>query len=383
MRTDAEVLDGRYRLTDRLGRGGAADVFVADDLRLGRPVAVKRYRSARYGVGLRRFMVEAELHAGLSHPGLLKVFDVCFDGERPFLVLQYAAGGSLRDRLDSGPLRPDRVAALGADLADVLSYVHTNGIVHRDIKPSNVLFNSEGDCYLADFGIARALGAAHLTASNEFIGTAAYLAPEQVLDRDPGTPADVYALGLLLLECLTGAPEYAGSDVEMAVARLNRPPRIAVRWGHEWRAVLSAMTAADPADRPDAARCAELLRAVGSGQTKVFAVPVRRAKTRALAGVAALAVLVAAGAASAAGPTTTTGRPESDPSQVVPATQQAPQTAQSGASQTEAPPTEAPNAVAPAAEKPPPAPPGGKSGKGGGPKGEEHDNSGPGRSEND
>jgi len=382
VRTETRVLDGRYRLGRELGRGGAADVHVAHDLRLEREVAVKRYRSARHGIGLRRFMAEAELLAGLSHPGLLTIFDVCHDGERPFLVLQYAAGGSLRDRLDTGPLWPDRVAALGAELAEVLAYVHDKGIVHRDVKPSNVLFNPDGDCYLADFGIARALGAAHLTDSNEFIGTAAYLAPEQVLGQPVGQKADVYALGLVLLECLNGEPEYQGGDVEMAVARLNRPPKITGEWGPEWRAVLTAMTAADPDDRPTAAEAADLLRAIETGRTRLLpTVAIPRKAPRVLAGAAVLSALVAATFAVTSGPTPTTGRPVSDPAQVVEETQQP--VAQEQVEET-SPPTEAavpngavPNAVAPAAEHPaPPAAqpptkdnkgPGKGHGKGGGP----------------
>jgi serine/threonine protein kinase len=362
VRTETRIIDGRYRLGSEIGRGGAADVHVAQDLRLGREVAIKRYRSARHGIGLRRFMAEAELLAGLSHPGLLTVFDVCHDGERPFLVLQYAPGGSLRDRLDTGPLWPDRVAALGAELAEVLAYVHGKGIVHRDIKPSNVLFNVDGDCYLADFGIARALGAAHLTDSNEFIGTAAYLAPEQVLDRDPGPKADIYALGLVLLECLSGEPEYTGTDVEMAVARLNRPPKITGEFGPEWKAVLTAMTAADPDDRPTAAECAEWLRGIEAGKTQALPLPVTPSRTpRVLAGAAVLAALVAAGLAFTSGPTPTTGRPVSDPAQVVteqPVAQQAEQ--QQPTTETVVPNA---NAVAPAAEhsphatNPPAAPP--------------------------
>jgi serine/threonine protein kinase len=314
------LLDNRYRLGASIGRGGMADVYAADDLRLDRRVAVKRYRSGAHGVGLRRFLGEAELLARLSHPRLLTVYDVSHDGERPFLVLQLASGGTLRDRLDNGPLPPVTVSQLGADLAEVLAYVHANGIVHRDLKPSNVLFGAGEDCYLADFGIARALGAAHLTDSAEYVGTAAYLAPEQVVDRDPGPPADVYALGLVLLECLTGEPEYAGTDVEMALARLSRPPRIPAKWGRQWRAVLSSMTATNPADRPDATRCATLLAAIEPGATRSLRVPMTRRTRTVYAGVAGLATAGAAALLLTAGPTPTLGTPVSDPAKVAPTT---------------------------------------------------------------
>lgn len=293
-----------------------ADVYEAWDLRLERKVAIKRYRAAPHGVGLRRFMSEAELLGGLSHPGLLTVFDMSFDGERPFLVLRLATGGTLRDRLDTGPLLPSRAAEIGAAVAEVLAYVHEQGIVHRDVKPSNVLFDEESDCYLADFGIARALGAEHMTDTHEFVGTAAYLAPEQVEDRSPGAPVDVYALGLVLLECLTGRPEYEGADIEVALARLTRAPRIPGAWGQEWRAVLTAMTAADPAERPDAAQCVTLLRALETGDTIPMTIPPRR-PSRIYAGVATMAAAMVAMFAFTSGPILVNGKPAADPTQVV------------------------------------------------------------------
>jgi serine/threonine protein kinase len=313
------LLDRRYRLGPRLGQGGMADVHEAWDVRLERRVAIKRYRPAPYGTGFRRFMAEGELLGGLSHPGLLTLYDVSFDGERPFLVLRLATAGTLRDRLDTGPLEPERAAEIGAAIADALAYVHARGIVHRDIKPSNVLFNAEGDCYLADFGIAVAEGAAHLTDSKEFVGTAAYLAPEQVSDSGPGPAADVYALGLVLLECLTGEPEYTGTDAEVVVARLSRPPRVPGTWGPEWRAVLSAMMAADPEDRPDAAQCVTLLRALEAGETVPMAVPTRKAP-KVCAGVAALAAAAVAVFAFTAGPAQLPGHPRADPTKVVSST---------------------------------------------------------------
>jgi eukaryotic-like serine/threonine-protein kinase len=309
------IVDGRYRLGPRLGRGGMADVFEAWDERLERKVAIKRYRDAPIGVGLRRFMSEAELLGRLSHPGLLTVFDVSFDGERPFLVLRLATGGSLADRLATGSLLATRVAEIGAAVAEVLTYIHARGIVHRDVKPSNLLFDDEGECYLADFGIATTVGAEHITEANEFVGTAAYLAPEQVEDPSPGAAADVYALGLVLLECMTGHPEYSGNDVEMAVARLHRPPRIPSTLGSEWQAVLSAMTATDAADRPDAEQCVSLLRALEAGRTVEMARPVRRSR-RIYAGMVTLAAAAVAALAFTSGPVPVDGNPAADPTQV-------------------------------------------------------------------
>ncbi len=253
------LIHQRYRLGRRLGGGGVADVFEARDLRLRRRVAVKSCRNAHAPADL---VAEAELLAGLSHPGLLTLFDFGYDGPRPYLVLQLASGGTLRDRLDSGPLTTDRVAEIGLAIADVLSYVHGEGIVHRDVKPANVLFDEEGECYLADFGIACPSG----DPESKVRGTAAYLAPEQVSGDEIGPAADVYALGLVLLECLTGEPEFPGDGEEAVTARLVHRPKVPGAWGREWRAVLTAMTDVDPAKRPDSATCVTLLRALCTGE---------------------------------------------------------------------------------------------------------------------
>ncbi|GAB1515978.1 serine/threonine-protein kinase [Actinophytocola sp. KF-1] len=272
------LIDHRYRLGPRLGGGGMADVFEARDLRLARRVAVKSCRRTRAAEDL---VAEAELLAGLSHPGLLTLFDFGFDGRRPFLVLQLASGGTLRDRLDSGPLPPDRVAEIGASIAAVLSYVHGEGIVHRDVKPSNVLFDDEGECFLADFGIAGPSG----DVDPKVLGTAAYLAPEQVAGSEIGPAVDVYALGLVLLESLTGEVEFPGDGQEAAAARLVHRPKVPGAWGREWRAVLTAMTDVDPANRPDAATCVTLLRALCAGER----VPLGRLPARPRSRLAAFA----------------------------------------------------------------------------------------------
>jgi hypothetical protein len=264
----ALLLGGRYRLGQVLGRGGAATVYEAFDVALGRPVAVKCFRLGSSRSSLHRFGVEARLLANLSHPGLVTVHDVSLEGEQPYLVMRLVTGATLREVLDEGPLAPTAVAGLGARLADVFAYVHTCDVVHRDLKPSNVLIDESGAPYLTDFGLARALSAAHVTPSGDLVGTAAYLAPEQVSDAGAGPPADVYSLGLVLLESLTGEPEYQGTTAEVAVARLSRRPRVPHSLGPGWRAVLTAMTERDPADRPTAARCAELLAAIAEGRAR-------------------------------------------------------------------------------------------------------------------
>ncbi|MGH3860061.1 serine/threonine-protein kinase [Actinokineospora sp.] len=223
---------------------------------------MKLFRRRAEGETAARLDSEARLLSGLSHPGLLRVFDIAPDSDRPYLVMQLVRGRTLRREIDSGPLDPQRTARLGARLADTLAYVHSQGIMHRDVKPSNVLLSETVGCYLADFGIARAEGDERVTGSGQCVGTAAYLAPEQVQGEPCGPPADIYSLGLMLLECLTGRPEYDGTDVEAAVARLRRDPRIPDWLPGPWPETLAAMTARDPADRPDAADCAQRLAAV-------------------------------------------------------------------------------------------------------------------------
>lgn len=273
MPSTGRLLGGRYRLGRRLGRGAVAAVHEAVDVVLGREVAVKLYRPAADPNALYRFGTEARLLAGLSHPGLVTVHDVCLEDDEPYLVVELITGGTVRDLINRGPVKSATAAALGAWLAEVLAYVHARDIVHRDLKPSNMLIDRSGRCYLSDFGMARALSAVHLTVTGEVVGTAAYLAPEQVSEVDPGPPADVYALGLVLLECLTGRTEYTGTTTEVALARLARQPRIPDELPSGWRAVLTAMTARDPADRPDADRCAELLRDVANDPARALVLP--------------------------------------------------------------------------------------------------------------
>lgn len=256
----APVLARRYRLMAQIGRGGTARVLRAWDLLLDRPVAVKLFEPHSDPVGSRRFTDEAKLLAGMEHPGLVKVFDVGTSGDQMYLVLELIDGITLGTRIDREPLSPDEVSRLGARLASTLAYVHTRGVVHRDVKPGNILLDEHGEPHLADFGLAKLLAASGITASDRLVGTAAYLSPEQVLGTEVGPPADVYGLGLVLLECLTGKVEYPGLAAETVMARLNRPPHIPDGLPSHLAESLAAMTRIEPAGRPDAATCAELLR---------------------------------------------------------------------------------------------------------------------------
>lgn len=318
-----KLLGGRYRLGSRLGNGGAATVYAAIDVVLGRDVAVKLYRPGSNTMSLYRFGAEARLLASLSHPSLVTLYDVNLEDDHPYLVMQLVGGITLRDLVDREPLDPVTTARHGARLAEALAHVHEHDVVHRDIKPSNVLIDRTGTCYLTDFGIARALSSAHLTASGELIGTAAYLAPEQVTDVDTGPAVDIYALGLVLLECLTGRPEYTGTTVETALARLSRQPRVPDGLAPEWRTLLTAMTAHDPANRPDAARCAEMLHDIAEERTStttLLPVPARRSRLS-HAGLVMAALAASLVVLTAASTTTVPGQPSggTPPTESVPA----------------------------------------------------------------
>ncbi len=257
----ADVLAGRYSLGARIGRGGAADVYRALDLRLRRPVAVKVFRPGSDPRMEERFSDEALLLARLEHPGLVTVYDTGQHEDRLFLVMQLVEGTSLRQRTTSPQALP-WVCGLGAALASALAHVHAAGIVHRDVKPANVLLDRADNPHLTDFGISRLLDTPTNTTPGALIGTAAYLAPEQVLGQGAGTPADVYALGLALLECLKGELEYSGGPLEAATARLHRSPVLPPGLPSEVADLLSAMTSKEPGERPDAGACAAALAAV-------------------------------------------------------------------------------------------------------------------------
>ena len=247
---------GRYLLGEVVGSGAMSQVRRARDTLLDRDVAVKVFRD-----DLSDEMAKAEMTtlAGLDHPRLVQVHDA----GTGYLVMELVDGPHLGTRC--GSLSPDEVAAIGADVAEALSYVHSRGVVHRDVKPANVLLSRSG-AKLADFGIARIVDAARQTGTGLTVGTAPYLAPEQVTGQEVGPPADVYALGLVLLECLTGRREYTGGAVECALARLHRQPEVPVLPG-PWSPLLRAMTARNPADRPTAAEVVQTLRGSHSGTT--------------------------------------------------------------------------------------------------------------------
>ncbi|MFB9749734.1 serine/threonine-protein kinase, partial [Leifsonia shinshuensis] len=268
-----ERVADRYRLVERVGSGGMAEVFRAHDEMLGRDVALKIFRREFASAeDLQRQQAEVRLLANLSHPSLVTLFDTTSDVDgRGVLVLEYVDGTDAGARLKAGPLPAPAVAALGADIARALAYIHAKGVVHRDVSPANILLpgatSSGVAAKLTDLGIARLVDDARITSTGFVIGTASYLSPEQAAGGPVGAPSDVYSLGLVLLECLTGRREFPGSGVESAAARLARDPEVPATLDPDWRQLLRSMVARDPGDRPAAdvvaARLGELLASAG------------------------------------------------------------------------------------------------------------------------
>jgi serine/threonine protein kinase len=265
------VVGGRYRVLDRLGHGGMADVFRAHDELLDRDVAVKVFRTESAAgpldtnAELRREL-ELQSLAQLSHPNLITLFDGSVSGDGPgYLVLELVAGRDLSSRIKDGPLPERLVRQIGAQLADALAYVHAHGMVHRDVKPANVLLGEDGlpgvvRARLSDFGIVRFIGRERMTSADLTLGTASYIAPEQARGADAEPPADVYSLGLVLIEALTGQRCFDGPLLEAMAARLAASPAVPADLPAPWPALLSAMTAMDPEQRPGAAQVVEVLR---------------------------------------------------------------------------------------------------------------------------
>ncbi|WP_066516406.1 serine/threonine-protein kinase [Curtobacterium ammoniigenes] len=257
----APLLAGRYALGEVLGRGGMSTVYRARDTVLGRQVAVKLLNAASSDPTLvRRGRSEIAAMSALGHHALVTLFDadaVEYDGEeRTYLVMELVDGPTLDRRIERGPIGAADLRQMTLDLVEALHIVHAAALVHRDIKPANILLapthvpGREFAAKLGDFGIASVVDGTRVTATGTIIGTAAYLSPEQALGKPVGPAADVYALGLVLLEAATGTRAFPGPLMESITARLTGDPVIPGTLGTEWGSLLTAMTARDPEARP-------------------------------------------------------------------------------------------------------------------------------------
>jgi tRNA A-37 threonylcarbamoyl transferase component Bud32 len=222
---------GRYEVVRPLGHGAMATVDLAHDVELDRPVALKRLAEnfARDDGLRRRFVREARLAARLAHPHVVRVFDVGEDDGRPFIAMEYVEGETLADLVARrGPLPAAEAARLGMHMCAGLAAAHAAGLVHRDVKPQNLLLGTDGALKLGDFGIAAGHEGTRLTVAGTVLGTAGYLAPEQARGEQVTAAADIYAVGAVLYELLTGGPaRSAGSLAELGADDGYRPPDLA------------------------------------------------------------------------------------------------------------------------------------------------------------
>jgi tRNA A-37 threonylcarbamoyl transferase component Bud32 len=256
-RLSSTVLSGRYRLESKLGSGGMSTVYLALDEVLDRPVAVKLLHReiSEEADQLERFRREARAAARLSHPNLVGVIDAGEDDGRPYIVFEYIEGRTLKRQIqDQGPLPVDEAVAYAIEIGRGLTAAHARKLVHRDVKPQNVLIDPDGRAKVTDFGIARSLEQKGMTATGRVLGTTDYVSPEQAMGEDVDERSDVYSLGVVLYEMLTGdVPFQAETQVGVAMKHVNEPmPDVQVK-RREVSAVVASVvdraTTKDPRDR--------------------------------------------------------------------------------------------------------------------------------------
>ena len=277
------LLGGRYKLGEMIGTGGMADVYVAEDTRLARQVAVKVLRSdlARDPSFVARFRKEAFAAAALNHPGIVTVYD---SGEEPapYIVMELVSGHTLRELIHKGERVPlQRALEISEGILTALEYSHERGIVHRDIKPSNIMITDQGDVKVMDFGIARALAdlGATLTSTWNIVGTAQYLSPEQALGEVADLRSDIYSTGCLLYELLTGKPPFTGeTPVSIAFQHVSgefiAPSALVSDLPLGIDVILSVALAKKPEDRyQTAGLMLEDLYKIGAGQVLTTKAP--------------------------------------------------------------------------------------------------------------
>ena len=261
------TLGGRYRLDERIASGGMGDVWRSTDDVLGRTVAVKILLSSLLDEAgfTERFRVEARTMATINHPGVVDIYDYGSDNAAgAYLVMEYVEGDALSRTLSRvGRLTPARTMALVAQAADALHTAHEKGIVHRDVKPGNLLVRPNGTLVLTDFGIARSAGAAQLTQAGSVLGTASYISPEQAMGQPATLLSDIYALGVVAYQCLSGRRPFEGENpLEIAMRHVREnPPPLPPDIPQPVRAIVERAMAKDPAARwPTAAEFAAVSR---------------------------------------------------------------------------------------------------------------------------
>jgi tetratricopeptide (TPR) repeat protein len=265
----ASFADGRYAVRAFLGEGGTKRVYLVHDEALDRECALALIKTdALEPQELERLRREAQAMARLDHPNIVAVYDISEEDDgRPFFVCQYISGGDLRGELRAaaGPLPLARALAIAADLCRALAHAHAHGIVHRDVKPANVLLTSDGTAKLGDFGLATAVDRSRLTLAGTFVGTAAYIAPEQALGQPADARSDLYSLGCVLYELLTGRPPFLGDDAVAVISQHINTPPVAPSWltdrcPPDLEELILRLLAKDPGERP--ASWVEVLQAL-------------------------------------------------------------------------------------------------------------------------
>ncbi len=256
-----ERILSRFSVEQKLGSGGFGTVYRGWDERLQRPVAVKVIDSS---AGNGRVLREAQAAARLGHPGIATLYELAREGSRAYLVTELIEGSTLREMSRGGELSDRAIAAVGADACDALAHAHSQGVVHRDIKPQNIMVDDKsGEAKLVDFGIARLLDEATMTASGDVLGTLAYMAPEQAEGIRPGPPADVYSLALTLYEAWSGEHPLLRSSAAATARAIGEPFASLGTYRNDLPAELveeiDAALGPDPEARPSAARLGGVL----------------------------------------------------------------------------------------------------------------------------